>query len=159
MPRNGMQVNLSSQMGAIGGQIEAASQKALLNATMEWHGQVIKLLRGQRSGREYPVPGTGKVVDAEKTLPNGRKFYFRKLEGARYYTASAPGEAPAVRLGDLRTSYRFIVERNEGIVGTPLEYAEHLEYGTENMAPRPHLKRAYDENADVIKGHLSEEWL
>jgi hypothetical protein len=155
----GYTVTLESVMPQVVKEIEAASQRALLAATMEWHNAVIKLLRGPRSGYVYPVPGTGKVVDAEKTLANGRTFYYRKLEGARYYTASAPGEAPAVRLGDLRTSYRYIVEGNNGIIGTPLHYAVYLEKGTSEMAPRPHLERGYVENAKAIKDHLAGPWL
>lgn len=137
-------VRFQSRTKEVAEQIQRGSQANLKAAAIVWHGSIIKTLQGQRSGYTYPVPGTGRVVNAEKTLPNGRTFYFRKLEGARYYTASAPGEAPASRTGDLRTSYRFQVKDNYAEVGSPLDYALWLEKGTSEMAPRPHIWPAFE---------------
>jgi len=56
------------------------------------------VLRGQRSGRRYIVPGTGRV-----------RYYKRKKIATityRRYTASAPGEPPAVRTGAFRASWQ-----------------------------------------------------
>lgn len=112
-------------------QIERGIQSNLKAAAIIWHGAVIKLLRGTRSGATYKIPGT-----------------------MRYYRASSPGEAPATRLGDLRTSYRFIVQGNEAAVGSPLDYALWLEKGTSKMAPRPHLETAYQQNKGRIHAAL-----
>lgn len=112
-------------------QIERGLQANLKAAAMIWHGGVIRLLRGGRSGATYKIPGT-----------------------MRYYQASAPGEAPATRLGDLRTSYRFIVQTSEAAVGSPLDYALWLEKGTSKMAPRPHLQPAYQQNKGRIHAAL-----
>lgn len=136
-------------------QIERGVQANLKAAAIIAHGAVIKELTGTRSGYEYPVPGTGRVVNAEKQLPNGRTFHFRRLEGATMYTASAPGEAPASVTGDLRTSYRFQVGKGEAVIGSPLEKAVWLERGTENMAPRPHLSTAFRKAGDRIRDALS----
>lgn len=138
-------------------QLKRGVQANLKAAALIWHGAVIKELRGTRSGYEYPVPGTGKVVNAEKQLPNGRTFYFRKLEGATYYTASAPGEAPASVTGDLRTSYRFQVGDGVAEIGSPLEKAVWLEMGTQDIAPRPHLSTAYRKSEKQIKDALDRE--
>jgi hypothetical protein len=135
-------------------QLEKKLEDQLKVASFIIHGQVLRDLAGQKSGFEYPVPGTGKVVDMEKTLPNGRKFYYRKLVGATMYTASAPGEAPAVRTGDLRTDYKAkVVGRGmkaEGQVGSNLEYAPWLEKGTANMHPRPHLLPAMKKSKSKV---------
>lgn len=61
-----------------------------------------EVLRGGRSGRQYNVPGTGRV-----------KYYKRTKKATvtyRKYTASAPGEPPAVRTGAFRASWQ---PRNE----------------------------------------------
>jgi hypothetical protein len=118
------------------GQLALGSEKALLAATVTWHKGVVKILTGARSGRIYQIPGTKKD-----------------------YTASAPGEAPAVRLGDLRTSYRFVIKKYEGLIGSPLAYALDLEKGTSHMAPRPHLTAAYLKNRREIQSQLSKDWL
>lgn len=136
MANSSFTFTLNSNMDRVISQLSSARRQRLLAATIEWHGGVVKLLRGTRSGRMYPIPGT-------QTL----------------YRASAPGEAPAVRLGDLRTSYRFEVKDNEGLVGSPLSYAKDLEFGTRKMAPRPHLKRAFMQNKQKILAHLQSEWL
>lgn len=123
-------------------------ETAIKKSVYRVHAELTKILSGSRMGFEYPVPGTGKVENMEKTLANGRVFHYRKLKGATYYTASAPGEAPASRLGDLRTSYRPVVEGKGmlavGKVGTPLEYGLFLENGTSDIAPRPHLRKAFE---------------
>lgn len=142
--------------------MEVNVERAMLKSAIKVHNNLIsKVLRGQRSGYEYPVAGTGTVVNKEKTLANGRKFYYRKLEGAVYYTASAPFEAPASRLGHLRTSYRYFVKGNGfdaiGYVGSDLPYSVMLEKGTMNMHPRPHLSVAFQNSKEVIKKYFRDE--
>lgn len=93
-------------------------------AANELRNAALNVLRGQRSGRRYRVPGTNS-----------------------YYTASAPGEPPAVRSGTFRlawqprtyafgTSYFSIIDND-------MFYADWLENGTPGgqMAPRPHHDR------------------
>lgn len=132
---NGLEMTIIDNTGAILNQFNQEHKARLLAAGQEWHKGVVKILRGSRSGRIYRVPGT-----------------------QRTYQASAPGEAPASRLGDLRTSYRFLVRKNEVLVGTPLHYAVPLEKGSRKMAPRPHLKKAYMLNRSAILGHLNGTW-
>ena len=50
-----------------------------------------------RTGHEYPVPGTG-TIDKE----TGK----RKAGTGRTYTASAPGEPPAIRLGTYAAAWQ-----------------------------------------------------
>ena len=86
------------------------------------------VLRGQRHGRQYRVPHT-----------------------KRYYTASAPGESPAVRTGAFRLSWgtHVRIERQGNVfrcissIESSLKAGEYLlgdilEEGKEKMKPRPY---------------------
>lgn len=86
-----------------------------------------KLLRGTRSGEIYQVPKTNKE-----------------------YQASAPGEPPAPRTGQLANSYiNRLVSPSSAIVASDVPQAR-LEYGFGNVAPRPHLRPAKDETMAEI---------
>lgn len=71
---------------------------------------------------------------------------------------SAPGEAPAVDTGRLRASITHRIEHDGGesvaYVGTNVEYAPHLEFGTKRMAPRPFMVPAIERNREWIKNKL-----
>jgi hypothetical protein len=112
---------------------------AMFAATEHMKGKLYETLSGNRSGRTYRVPGTRKT-----------------------YTASAPGEAPASRLGDLRRSIDTRIEqgetRIEGFVGTDLEYGLFLERGTLHIKPRPWLGPTFQKEAEAVKRILSEPW-
>lgn len=103
------------------------SQRAY-RASNELRNAELYVLRGQRSGKKYRVPGT-----------------------RRKYTASAPGESPAVRTGVFRlswgthvhvekngTHFRAVsaIESKERAGGRLL--GEMLENGTGRIAPRPY---------------------
>lgn len=91
------------------------------------------VLRGQRHGRRYRKPNT-----------------------RAYYTASAPGEPPAMRTGTFRASWqpKTYVEGTEGTYSVRsainsnvrTEEGEHLlgeilEHGTRRIAPRPYQEQ------------------
>jgi hypothetical protein len=97
-------------------------------ASNELRNSALFVLRGKRSGRVYRVPGTGKT-----------------------YTASAPGEPPAVRTGAFRLSWgthvrverygkRFIAVSaiESGLRAGGNLLGDMLEGGTSRMAPRPY---------------------
>lgn len=105
------------------------------------------VLRGQRSGRQYNLPNTGRVRynKRKKTA----KITYRK------YRASAPGEAPAVRTGQFRLKWdskaygiggasgstfeaHSQIESNVRTDGGKYLLGEILEEGTGKMAPRPY---------------------
>ncbi|MDR3148629.1 MAG: hypothetical protein LBT88_01235 [Oscillospiraceae bacterium] len=92
------------------------------------------VLRGERSGRRYLVPDT-----------------------KRYYTASAPGESPANRLGIFRLSWttrvdaqksgklytvRSLIESN--VKAGAYLLGDMLEKGTKKMAARPYKQKVID---------------
>ncbi len=108
-------------------------------------------------------------VEARRTIVNevlvgertGR--WYRKPKGKGMYRASAPGEAPASRTGDLRRSYKvgkLEVEagRVQVKVGTALEYAEYLEHGTNHMHSRPHLEPALRLAEPRLRQILAGDW-
>lgn len=90
-------------------------------------------LQGPRTGRIYPLPTGG------------------------YYQASAPGEYPAKKLGDLRKTLAYRVEVDSDsvslIIGSPMEYAVDLEL----YKNRPFLNRGLTENLDKIKQMITGE--
>jgi hypothetical protein len=100
----------------------------------------LEVLRGQRSGRRYKVPGTYR---RQRDKTDG------KMKNGRYYTASAPGEPPAVRTGAFRLSWQpsshvvygsYIARISSDIKTDNGQYTlgEILENGTSRMAPRPY---------------------
>lgn len=102
---------------------EEGGEKALQVIGLEGVNQVRKLLSRPGTGRTY------------------------RRRGA-VHVASAPGEPPAVDSGRLRSSYLYATGREGGFamvaIGTAVQYAPHLEYGTRRMAARPHLRPAID---------------
>ena len=116
------------------------SQRAY-RASNELRNAELYVLRGQRSGKKYRVPGT-----------------------RRKYTASAPGESPAVRTGVFRlswgthvhvekngTHFRAVsaIESKERAGGRRL--GEMLENGTGRIAPRPYKQKVIDRALPKIK--------
>lgn len=108
-------------------------------------------LTGPRTGRWYTLPPQAHV---------------NPLTGKRMmYQASAPGEYPAERLGDLvDTLDYFVCRMGDNVVltiGSPMYYAEKLEgFGGfldgYNSGSRPFLRRGILENLEEIKGLLGK---
>lgn len=104
----------------------------------------LEVLKGQRSGRQYRKP-------------------FSKAT----YTASAPGEPPARRTGNLRMHWNGQV-RTEGGTGNGVQviaelesqeqYAGYLEHGTSHMAARPFVERIKEKAAPEIEKIYKEPY-
>jgi phage gpG-like protein len=76
----------------------------------------------------------GEVKKEMTASKSGRKY----RRGSGVHVASAPGEAPAVDLGQLINSIQVEHENDyTSIVSTNVDYAVHLEYGTRKMGARP----------------------
>lgn len=104
----------------------------------------LEVLKGQRSGRVY-----------------------RKPHSKATYTASAPGEPPARRTGNLRMHWNGQVKgENVSGRGTTViaelesqeEYAGYLEGGTSKMAARPFSEKIKEEALPEIKRIYSESY-
>lgn len=98
----------------------------------------LNVLKGQRNGKVYRKPYTKYAT----------------------YTASAPGEAPARRTGNLRMHWNGQVKSKNSSSGgvaiiAELEsqepYAGQLEYGTSRMAPRPFVEKIKQEATPEIQ--------
>ncbi len=104
----------------------------------------LEVLKGQRSGRVYRKPYTKAT-----------------------YTASAPGEPPARRTGNLRMHWNGQV-KSENASGNGVSivaelesqepYAEHLENGTSKMAARPFVEKIKEKAAPEIRRIYSEPY-
>lgn len=68
----------------------------------------------------------------------------------KIHRASAPGEPPAVLTGRLRSSIATDLKKNSVKIGTNVEYAKSLEYGTSKVAARPFLRPALERNKREI---------
>ena len=123
-------VEVAKKVTAIGQDMKSRAtrgSRALKNAELQ-------VLRGQRGGRSY-----------KKSLKNSR------------YTASAPGEPPAVRSGKVRSSFRPVAGSSGGALSvkvaieTDTHYAGYLEHGTSKMAARPYVEKIKQKAEPEIK--------
>lgn len=119
----------------------------------ELRNNALQVLRGQRSGRRYKVPGTYR---RQRDKTDG------KMKNGRYYTASAPGEPPAVRTGTFRLSWQATANVVYGSYYSRIEsdlrtesggkytLGEILENGTSRMAPRPYQDEILEKTKPYI---------
>ena len=107
--------------------IKRQMQSRAVRVSNEMRNAELEVIRGQGGGRRYRIPGTG-----------------------AYYTASAPGEVPAVRTGAFRLSWQPSSVMSGDVAISKLETSltvngytlgSLLEDGTSKMAPRPHQKK------------------
>ena len=138
---------IESTIREINSKITLGMRARAYSAANELRNASQEVLRGQRSGRRYKVPGTFR---RQRDKTDG------KMKRGRYYTASAPGEPPAVRTGAFRLGWqpeRKVLHRGQDVTirayikndvrtdnGKYL-LGEILEDGSSRMAPRPHHER------------------
>ena len=94
-------------------------------ASQKLRNASLEVLRGQRGGRQYRSPSGGR------------------------YTASAPGEPPAVRTGTLRGSWRpmqYGANHQNPAIESSVPYTGFMENGTPGgkIAPRPFAQKIID---------------
>jgi hypothetical protein len=120
------------------------SVKKRMNAAMEAvRKEAFELLSHLGTGRRYRVPGTKNT----------------------YYTASSPGQPPAVATNDLKNSLKDMEAINVsddgtvGEVGTTIDYGAMLQFGTRNILPRPWLDVAFLNKLAEIEAIFSQDWM
>ena len=137
----------------IKGKIRQQMRSRSYEAANELRNSALIVLRGQRSGRRYKVPGTHRLQMDKAT---GKKRH------GRYYTASAPGEPPANRTGTFRNSWQ---PTSHEVFGSHISritsdvrtdggnhnLGQILEEGTSRMAPRPYHDRIVEHAMPKIK--------
>ena len=119
--------------------IGAASITSIKKATQHVHRKARENLRGGgRSGKRYRVPGTGTKTEGAKRITSG---------SGQYYTASAPGEFPAVATGQLIGSVHWKMIGDTGFVHTNVLHGAYLEdpKNTRPIGRRRWMKRTFDE--------------
>lgn len=152
-----MSVQFISHANTIITKIDAAQLKRMKLATAELKRETLLTFKGTRSGRRYRVPGTRKM-----------------------YSASAPGEAPAVATGSGKLSIREAVSGSghsiKGHVGSAMGFAFNpathedaarylamLEFEGRNRdgsrrAARPWLRPSAKRAQPKIKAILKGRW-
>ena len=117
-------------------------------AANELRNAAMEVLSGPRSGRQYKIPGT--YSKRKRRDKNTHRF-----RSGVYYTASAPGEPPANRLGHFREGWQqkvevtdngpdkivhSMIENNQKVGKKGYLLGEILENGTDDgrISPRPY---------------------
>ncbi|WEX10282.1 HK97-gp10 family putative phage morphogenesis protein [Chelativorans sp. AA-79] len=127
--------------------------------TVEWNGDAI-LAKVRAAAMTGVVRGTEAIVEEADSLMNetprtGRTY----SRNGRTHVASSPGNPPAPDTGNLRQRLRTDYDTTE-LTGTAIastEYAEHLEFGTSKMAPRPFMRPALVNKREEIEKDIAEE--
>jgi len=135
----GIKIEFKRNLNKVLDTLDNIAGQRMTEACIHVQNKTKEKLSGKRTGRVYRVPGTN-----------------------RTYTASAPGEPPAVATGQLRSSikYRIVGELQvlRGEVGSELKKAVELEFGTKKIKPRPFLRPTFQEESPKIKNILSRRW-
>lgn len=129
---------------------------------------------GQEKEKSWPVYiATEKVAETtympeveETTQPSGRTY--RKPHSKATYTASAPGEPPARRTGNLRMHWNGQVKSEGSTAGGGVQiiaelesqekYAGYLENGTKKMAARPFVDKIKEKATPEIEKIYKEPY-
>jgi phage gpG-like protein len=119
---------------AFGAAVEKGVSDAIAATALETLTDVRKAIQGPpKTGREYP----------------------RGKDGSKIHRASAPGQAPATDTGALVSSTYFTkVNDLTAAIGSRLDYAFFLEFGTLRMEPRPSWVPAAERNAPRLEKRL-----
>lgn len=98
------------------------------------------------------------LTDIRKAIqgpPKTGKLYPRGVNGDKVHQASAPGEAPATDTGALVSSTYFTQpDSMTAAIGSRLEYAFFLEFGTMKIEPRPSWIPAAERAAPRLEKRL-----
>lgn len=87
----------------------------------------------------------GEAIKSIQSTSSGQRVTRYRAGGGQYeHTASAPGDAPNTDTGRLASSVQVDVKPFGIFVGSTLQYAGHLEFGTSSMEPRPWLNPALE---------------
>jgi len=139
-----MAMDIKPEIKRLVEKINYEAKSRAYRASNELRNAALTILRGQRSGRIYKRP-----------FSSGK------------YTASAPGEPPALRSGDLRRSWRqkTASEKVGGsltvkpAITTDVKYAPILDDGSGKMASRPIEEPVIEAAKPRIKQIYSEPYL
>lgn len=126
---------LQRQLRRLAGDLREEAGRTVLATAIEMRADIVtSIQRGPASGVTY-----------------------RKTNPTRTHTASAPGQAPMSDTGRLANSITFDrVGDLTATVGSALNYAPWLEYGTSRMAARPFFRPAIERMRPIYIGKLED---
>ncbi len=133
---------LQRQLRRLAGDLREEAGKAVLATAIEMRADIVtSIQRGPASGRTD-----------------------KKSNPTRTHTASAPGQPPMSDTGRLANSITFDrIGDLTAVVGSNLDYAVHLEYGTARMnfaggvgGPRPFFRPAVERMRPIYIGKLED---
>lgn len=140
-----MVIDLKAEVGNLMSKVTDGAKSRGYRAANELRNAALQVLRGQRSGRVYKKPHSRTTT----------------------YTASAPGEPPAVRSGQLRVSWRPIAESEKEAgaitvkpaIRTDKKYAPILQDGSKKMAARPFEEPIIEKAKPKVKEIFEQPYL
>lgn len=116
---------MSADFSAVRAVALAALEQDVARRAQRMRNDIVETLSRPGQGRTYRT--------GNRTAPH------------RTHQASAPGDPPAVNTGRLRQSITALkISPGHWRVGTNVEYAIVLEFGSRRMAPRPFMRPAAD---------------
>lgn len=139
---------LQRELRRLSGDLRQAAADTVEAVAIEMQKDIVKSVeRGPASGRTY--------THYFYTTKNGKLAQGRKR--AKPHTASAPGQPPMSDTGYLANRITFDrLGDLTAVVGTKVDYAVHLEYGTERMAARPFFRPAVERMRPKYIGKLED---
>jgi HK97 gp10 family phage protein len=125
---------------------------------------VVKYNRLPQIAAKFPEVVRELVQKAARDIEANAKASMEGQKHGRIYTrggvlhqASAPGEAPAVDTGKLKSSiFTEMVSQFKAVVTASAEYAAMLEFGTRRMAARPFFRPAAEKIAPAFFAALQK---
>ena len=132
--------------------------RAKLVGLANLQGSLRKVVAANRSGVQRAIAlGAAQVQGAaQKGIQRGSRSGVVVTIGGKRHQRSAPGERPKTDTGRLANSVfaEFAPGGLEVDVGSDVGHAAPLEFGTKNMAARPWLQPAFDENKEKIRARV-----
>lgn len=150
-----MKLWVDGKAGSAGSAIRATVKSQVANINRKVVSRGVRAVNAMRNAE----------LEVLKGQRNGRVY--RKPFSRATYTASAPGESPARRTGNLRMHWNGQVNSKSSSSGgvaivAELEsqesYTAHLENGTSRMAPRPFVEKIKQEATPEIQKIYSEPY-
>jgi hypothetical protein len=136
-------------------------ERVVSETAFEVEADIKEQMRAPKSGRTYArgaiTRRSSKTTRGlglrERTTKGGNRL---AIVGSALHRASAPGEAPAIDLGELVNSYTVQLDGLRASVGSPKELAALLEGGTGKIAPRPAAEPAAERAQEPFTRRVNE---